>query len=128
MLPASDNMLIDALAKADIVLVPAAPWDDQATLYTKTALNPECFPKFSDAVGLMSTVFLDKEGKKVGGQYSMVGLGHSGFRQAAKNDAVLLMCGGEKRRSVALSALRGKLVSVLITSSATANWLLKQNV
>lgn len=119
-----DQELIKNLEKADVIFISAAPWNEQATLYHNRALNPKYFPSFKRAEAVMSGIFLDKDGKEVKGEYLIVGLGYEGFQRAAKNGAVILICGGINRRKVTLAALRGKLVSVLITTNGTAEWLL----
>jgi DNA-binding transcriptional regulator LsrR (DeoR family) len=37
------------------------------------------------------------------------------------------MCGGNSRNEVALAALRGELVSVLVTTRETAEWILENS-
>ena len=132
--PEAVNNLICKLEEADIILTSAAPWDEDAALYKDTGLSREYFPPLparpplpSDAIGLISGVFLNEEGGEVRGDYSIVGLDYNGFQHAAKKGAVILMCGGVKRREAALAALRGGLVSVLITTHQTAEWILQHS-
>lgn len=125
--PGGVNELIAELANADIILTTAGPWDKDATLYKNTGLDHHLFPQIEGAVvGLVSGVFLDENGTEVSGEYSIVGLDREGFISAARTGTVILMAGGEKRRRVALAALRVDLASVLITTSMTASWLLSQ--
>jgi methylglyoxal synthase/DNA-binding transcriptional regulator LsrR (DeoR family) len=126
--------LIRSLEEADIILTSASPWDEKTTLYQGTGLNrdflpplPTYPPRPEDAIGLISGVFLNHEGKQVVGEYSIVGLGYEGFQRAAANGAVILMCGGNERRKAVLAALRGRLVSVLITTTQTAEWILRHS-
>jgi len=125
-LSAEDNALIHELAEAKIILASAAPWNKEATLFKNTALKTEYFPKFTDAAGVISAIFLDENGKEAESQYSVVGLDYKGFHRAAKRGAVVLMCGGKNHRKIALAALRAGLVSVLITTNATADFLLEE--
>lgn len=124
--PGGVNELIAAMSNSDIVVTSASPWDEDAALYKNTGLDPQSFPAFDDAVGLVSGVFLDHSGQEVSGEYSIVGLDRLGFIKAAQVGTVILMAGGEKRRRVVLAALRAGLSSVLITTSLTAEWLLSQ--
>ncbi len=125
-LPKEDLELIKNLSSADLIVESGAPWNAQATF--AGLLNPAAIPKFSpNNVGTISVVFLNKKGEEVRVRYSAVGLGYRGLQKAASRGAVILMCGGEARREVALAALRGKLVSVLVTTSETAKYLLEKN-
>jgi len=124
-LPKDDERLIQGLAKADLMIVSAAPWNKNATLIKKTALSHAFFPKFRSALGTMSVVFLDRDGAKVKSSHYAVGLEHEGFQKAAKRGSVILVCGGASRRATALAALRGGLVSVLVTTRRTAEYLLR---
>lgn len=119
--------LITELSKADIVLTPASPWDEESSLYMNTGLKHEFFPDFNQGVvGTVSGLFLDEKGEEVPSQYSVVGLDREGFINAARTGTVILIAGGNKRRQTALAALRARLASVLITTSQTASWLLSQ--
>ena len=69
---------------------------------------------------------MNDKGEELKGAYSIVGLDFEGFRSAAERGAVVLMCGGEKRRKVLLAALRARMASVVITTKATADWILTQ--
>lgn len=115
---------ISKLKEADLIITTASPWDSNAALFRNTGLDSQYFPKFSDAIGTISGVFLDSRGFEVRGQYSIVGLDFSSFQNAAKNGAVVLMCGGSSRHEITLAALRGRLVSDLITTSETAKWII----
>jgi DNA-binding transcriptional regulator LsrR (DeoR family) len=95
-------------------------------LSNNTALRIEFFPRYEEAVGNVSAIFLNEMGKEVPGRYRGVGLSWVGLVKAARRGAVIVMCGGQERNSVALAVLRANLASVLITSSGTAEWLLGQ--
>ncbi len=125
-LPDSVRGLIVRLAEADLILTAGSPWDEQSSLYKNTGLNAACFPALDKAVGLVSGVFLDADGKELTGEYSIVGLGFEGFRAAAAKGRVVLMCGGKQRRRVLFAALEAGLASVLITTAATATWVLAE--
>ena len=127
-MPDSVNTLIDKVGCSDIILTSASPWDKNASLYNKTGIDNQYFPSFSKAVGTLSGIFLNERGREVKGKYTIVGLGWEGFHTAAKRGSVILVCGGKKRRTVLLAALRGKLVSVLVTTYKTAKWLLQQDL
>ncbi len=119
---------ITSLEEAEIILTSASAWNEKTALYKYTGLNTEYFPKPSEVVGNISGIFINHDGDEVRGLYSIVGLGYDGFRRAAKKGAVWLMCGGEDRRAVLLAALKKELVSVLITTNKTAEWILQQDV
>lgn len=123
-LPVRVRDLIGKLHSADIVVTAAAPWNEDAALLRETGLSPKFFPGFDEAVGLISGVFLRDDGTKVEKEYGIVGLDWEGFRDAAIEGDVILMCGGLERRRTLLAALRARLFSVLVTSSDTARWLL----
>jgi methylglyoxal synthase/DNA-binding transcriptional regulator LsrR (DeoR family) len=122
--PKSDLELIKKLEQANLILVSAARWDDEASLRRISALRKEHFPQpMKDAIGTMSAVFLKANGepaKENPSHYRKVGLGYSGFQAAAKKGSVILVCGGLDRHEVARAALLGRLVSVLITTRQTA--------
>ena len=122
------NKLISKLENADIIITSASPWNDNTSLYKNTGLKHEYLPKFNQAVGLLSGIFLNRDGKEMKGKYSIVGLDYKGFQNAATHGStVILTCGGEKRQPVLLAALRGGLVSVVITNTLTAEWILRQD-
>jgi len=125
-LPEAVRHTIHDLEKADLILTSASPWNEDASLYKNTGLDHHCFPPLSEAVGLISGVFLNPDGTELRGEYSVVGLGYSGFRQAVENGEVILMCGGESRRRVLHAALLGSLASVVITTSLSAKWALSE--
>ncbi len=125
--PESITNIIDDLKKADIVLTSASVWDKNASLARNTGLNQSKLPPYSKALATISGVFLDEDGKEVRGEYSVVGLGLSGLKEVSQNGAVVLMCGGESRNPVVLSALRAGFVSILITTRQTANWVLQHD-
>jgi|GEM_PF-2050836 len=124
-LPSDDQTLIKTLSSAELIIVSAAPWNSKATLVRETLLSRALFPAYKKAVGTMSVLFLREDGSEVLFKYSAVGLGHEGFASAARRGAVILVCGGAQRRKVALAALKGKLVSVLVTTNKTAEALLR---
>lgn len=124
-IPREDQELLKALGSADLILTSAAPWNPSVTLVKETLLDRASFPEFSKSVGTVSVLFLNQDGKEVKRTHSAVGLGYEGIRRAALNGAVILMCGGRDRRRVAKAALKAGLVSVLVTTSKTAEDLLK---
>jgi DNA-binding transcriptional regulator LsrR (DeoR family) len=124
-----DLELIENLSSADLIVTSGAPWTKDAIL--ADLLNPEAVPKklsvpkFSKKhVGTISLVFLDENGSEVEWPYSAVGLDFKGFRKAAKKGSVIVMCGGLARQEVAFAALNARLVSALVTTKKTANYLL----
>jgi methylglyoxal synthase/DNA-binding transcriptional regulator LsrR (DeoR family) len=127
-MPPHVSRLIEVLENADIILTSGSPWDETAALYKNTGLDHKHFPEISEDIGLVSGVFLDQNGKEREGEYTIVGLGYEGFRKAARHGAVILMCGGLKRRNVLRAALRGQLASVVITSTKTAEWIVADNL
>lgn len=124
-MPTDVAEVIANLENADLVLTSGSPWDPEAYLAQNTALDRSRLPDFSEAVGTISGVFLDATGKEVRGQYSIVGLGYEGLRKVAQNGEVVLICGGDERSLVVLAALRARLVSVLVTTRQTAEWMLQ---
>src|SRR2546425_7785058 len=122
-LPRDDEQLVKELQKADIVLISAAHWNENATLYKNLALNKAWFPNFEEAIAVISAIFLDKDGNEVHGKFSVVGLDLAGLQKVAKERTVILVCGGHDRRSAALAALRANLASVLVTTRSTATWV-----
>ena len=80
----------------------------------------------NDAVGTIGGVFIDDEGRLVESDYNVVGLDYSGYQAASLNSSqkVILMCGGARRHRLVKAALKARLMSVLITSKETAEWVL----
>lgn len=124
--PGTVRQLIDSLEGSDLVITSASPWNEETALYKNTGLDHNNFPPISKTTSLISGIFLDEHGNKLEGSYSIVGLDFEGFQRAAEKGAVILMCGGENRRSVLLAALRAHMASVVITTKATAKWVLRQ--
>lgn len=123
-LPEDDEKLEASLRSADLVLITAAPWNEEATLYKNTALKPELFPKCSKDRAVVGVVFLNSDGSEEPGRFSVVGLGYDGLREAARNGgSVIMVCGGNDRHEAALCALRAGFVGVLITTRQTAEWV-----
>ncbi len=123
--PGKVDDVIERLENADIVLTAASPWNVEAALAKHTGLDLQQFPRFHEAVGLVSGVFLNEEGQEVKREYSTVGLGFKGFKKAAKRQAVIMVCGGTERRPILAAALKARMVSSLVTTRATAGALLK---
>ena len=126
-----DATLMERLPYARLVLESAAPWSDASGLYSRSGLvrdNPDLFPELNDptVVGTVGGVFLSPVGTEVSTKLKLVGLGFDRMRQAAERGSVILVCGGTSRRIIVRSALWARLVSVLITSRRTAEWLLDQ--
>lgn len=124
--PEAVKRLIDALKEADLIITSASPWDEDTALYKYTGLDNKNFPLISDTTSLISGIFLNDKGDELKGSYSIVGLDFDGFQSAAERGAVVLMCGGGKRRKVLLAALRARMASIVITTKATAEWILTQ--
>lgn len=121
-----DRKLIARLEAADLILVIAAAWNRNHTLYSSTALDKHLLPPFDgEAVGTISASFINAQGKEVHWAYSEVGLDYAGLQKAAKRGAVVFICGGEERNQVLLAALQERLASVLVTTRSSAEWLLK---
>lgn len=122
---------IAGLEESDLILTSASPWGKSSpqSLAIRTALDRGIFPELGSATGNISAIFLDPVGKelKLRQGYSIVGLGYEGFQRAARAGVVILICGGANRHEVALSALRGNLASVLVTTNQTAHWILENN-
>jgi|CXWL01.1.fsa_nt_gi methylglyoxal synthase len=102
-LPLDDKKLMENLKQSDLIIISAAPWNNDSTFYQNTALSREYFPAPSAAEGNVSVIFLDKDGGEVKQHYSAVGLGYEGFQEAAKNGAVIFVCGGIAHRGIALA-------------------------
>lgn len=117
---------IEELAEADLIVTSASAWNRDASLAMNTGLNRTKLPDYTKAIATISGVFLAADGSEVRGEYSIVGLGYDGLRKAASDGRVVVMCGGRMRNPVVLSVLRGRLVSVLITTRQTAEWVLEQ--
>ncbi len=126
-IPINCTELLSKLRNADLIVTSASAWDEHASLALNTGLDIEKFPPFASAVGTISGIFLEADGTMVEGKYSVVGLGYEDLRQAAQQHRVVLLSGGDSRNKVVLAALRARLVSVLITSRQTAEWICKQS-
>ena len=124
--PEAVNRLINSLEEADLVITSASPWDEDTALYKNTGLDHNNFPPVAATTSLISGIFLDSEGNELKGDYSIVGLDFKGFQKAAKRGSVILMCGGTNRRKVLLAALQANMASVVITTKATAEYVLEQ--
>lgn len=125
-IPADVREIIVNLENADLILTSGSGWDSEASLARSTGLDTKKLPEFQSVAGTVSGVFLDEDGNEVRGEYEIVGLGYKGLKNAASKGAVVLMCGGQKRNKIVLSALRAHLVSVLISTKNTAKWVLAQ--
>lgn len=126
--PEAVKQLIQSLGEeADLIITSASPWNKDTALYKNTGLDHTKFPSLDDTTSLISGIFLDTDGIERKGDYSIVGLDFKGFRRAAERGAVILMCGGEKRKKVLLAALRARMASVVTTTWATADWILRQS-
>ena len=122
-----DRDQIAQMALADLVLVSAAPWNERSGLYLRSGWRPGyVFPSFDAACGTIGGVFLDETGAEVTSQWRLIGMDHASLAEAASKEAVVLIAGGRHRRPVIRAALQANLVSVLITSSHTAEWLLAE--
>jgi methylglyoxal synthase/DNA-binding transcriptional regulator LsrR (DeoR family) len=122
-----DDDLLHALESSDLILVTGAPWDAEANFYKRSHIDRKDLPPLREAggpVAMLSTIFLDEKGGEYKWKYRTVGLRYSNLKAAAQRGAVLLICGGTKHREIALSALKGELVSILVTTNFTAEWLL----
>ena len=118
--------VVDELEKADLVLTSAAPWHADASLLTKTGLSPGYFPDLEgEAIGIISGVFVDKNGSEVEAAYKIVGLDYMGFKRVATQGNVILVCGGDQRVPVVGALLRARLVSSLVTTVASAKALVE---
>ncbi len=121
--PESVAELIRRINSADIILTSATQWSPGGTETTldSTRLVPQPAP-----VGLISgAIAIDPAGNQIRGDYSVVGVDHESLRIAASENRVLLICGGKERHGVLAAVLRGRLASVLISTSATAAQMLK---
>ena len=125
-LPKEDLELITNLSNADLIITSGARWNPKAPVFR--ILDPAAMKRLElqSVVGTVSLIFLNRDGREVRWEYSPIGLDYKGFQQAAKRGAVILICGGESRKEIALAALRGKLVSVLVTTRKTAEYLVKE--
>lgn len=125
-LPKEDLDLITNLSNADLIITSGARWNPKAPVFR--ILDPAAMKRLElqRVVGTVSLIFLNRKGREVRWDYSPIGLDYKGFQQAAKRGAVILICGGESRKEIALAALRGKLVSVLVTTRKTAEYLVKE--
>jgi methylglyoxal synthase len=125
-LPKDVAEIVAKLVKSDLILTSGSDWDRNASLAKNTGLDRTKLPRFNRVAGTVSGVFLDQNGNEVKGEYQIVGVGHDGLKYAALNGTVVLTCGGSKRNRVVLAALRAKLVSVLVSTRQTAEWVLDQ--
>jgi DNA-binding transcriptional regulator LsrR (DeoR family) len=124
--PQNVAQLINKLQSANLVLTSASAWNKEASLANNTGLDRAKLPRFKPAIAMISGIFLDEKGEEINGEYSVVGLGRAELQKIRKSGDVVLMCGGNDRNPVVLSALRAKLVSVLITTRQTAEWVLSK--
>lgn len=121
----------DFASKSDVILTSLSHWHEEHKLLTQANFEPKRFPLPSSGVAaLMCGVFLASDGSEVPGEenhYRFTGLGYAGFLEAAGRRVVVLVAGGEERRPGILAAIRGKLISSLVTTKMTAEWLLEQD-
>jgi DNA-binding transcriptional regulator LsrR (DeoR family) len=78
------------------------------------------------AIGEVCYWCFDRDGRKVETPYEAIGLGFDGLRRIAQDPArtVILVTGGDRRRFEPLrAALRAGLVSVLVSDTVTARYL-----
>lgn len=120
-LTAADERLMRILPTSDLVLTSASAWNPESSI---VKYAPESTKGV--AIGAIGAVQIDEHGREVSSGQHIVGLQYGDLREAAKRGAVVMIAGGENRRHVVLAALRQRLTSVLITSRATAEWLVLQ--
>lgn len=126
-LPKHERDLIQSLGKAKIIIALAAPWKKAIALRKSAGLDVSNFPRAGQSAGAIGGIFLKANGDEASSKLLIVGLGYEGLRAAARDGSVILICGGRGRRPILLAALRGKLVSILITSRKTADWILRKD-
>ena len=127
LLPSDTIIAVDDLLNANFVLATASCWNESNGLYQAAGENRDLLPSINSvAVACVSGVFLDSNGIEVSPKCKIVGMSLEQFRQIAAKGSVLLMSGGEDRRIALLAALRAGIASVLVTTSQTASWLLRQ--
>jgi DNA-binding transcriptional regulator LsrR (DeoR family)/methylglyoxal synthase len=121
-----DASLKSRLCDASIVLTSAGPWDEESGLHMKSGVSVDLLPDIGDPTiaGTVGGVFVAKDGSEAPRKSLFVGLDYAGLRKVKKHGVVILVSGGESRREVVQAALNGNLVSVLISSNETVDWLL----
>ena len=124
-----DRELIRDLSNVDIALMTCSPWDKNGSVYKwcEGLRESQDLPDEQLCVGTMSGTFLEHfTGQEVQSPKVAIGIGYDGIVQVASQGALICVSAGNDYRSTILSALRGGLISILITSIETAEWLAEQ--
>lgn len=128
--PAEQKYFCKLAEKGDVILTSASHWHEHHLLFRIGRCSPNKLPPVGPQVaGLLAGVFLAPDGSQVPAaleHYRIASLGYEGFQQVASRGRVILVAGGKLHRPVILAALRGKLASVLITTTETGVWLLNR--
>ena len=127
-----DKDIVKELAKTDIVLVGATTLKKQIDKVKYFIQEQEPLKKILrdleiDRGHVISTIILDEKGNNKNIGISAIGIRFEELEEAKENGAVILACGGEEHRDSAYSALKGELISVLITTIETAKFLVKKS-
>jgi hypothetical protein len=123
-----DMNLSTSLKTASIVLATAGPWNESSGFYSRSPFKPGLLPEFDGSVAAnIGGVFIDSMGNEVETKIDLVGLNYAALKYAAGHGSVIVVCAGESRRYSLLAALKGSLISVLVTSRPTAEWLMAQS-
>jgi hypothetical protein len=115
------------LKSADVIIASASRWGEDPLLLRQLDRDRAPESALRATVGTIGTILLSEVGRVTLPGYKGVGMDFDGLKKVASSGGVMLMCGGEERRAVALSALRANLISVIFTTQPTADWLLQRS-
>jgi DNA-binding transcriptional regulator LsrR (DeoR family) len=117
---------LDLAGRADVALVGIGAFEPGSTLLSNgSTLTPEEVAdlKAHGVVGDIALQFFDTDGRKVDHPVNsrIVGTDLERIRSIGR---VIGVAGGPQKRHAVRAALRGRLISVLVTDDQTAKWLL----
>jgi DNA-binding transcriptional regulator LsrR (DeoR family) len=127
--------MLDKIRLCDVVVTSMGPIQNQngaadMSLSNDKSMNEELYEAAlaTGAVGEICYWLLDEDGnEKVTAKWRSMGLGYAGLRDIAKKGEVILVSGGDRRRFVGIrAALRGRLVTTLVTDTTTAKFLMDE--
>jgi methylglyoxal synthase len=123
-----DQRLKEILPSSDLILTAAAPGKPNSPL-NQGAKSRKPFPRDITPTAIISGVLLDDQGNNIPptNGFTHAGLDFEGLKSAADNGSVIVICGGNLRNAALLAILKAKVVSVLVTTSKSAEWILQNS-
>jgi DNA-binding transcriptional regulator LsrR (DeoR family) len=126
--------MLEKIRLCDVVVTSMGPIQNQnggadMSLSNDRTMNAELYEAAlaTGAVGEICYWLFDEDGNEKVTKWRSMGLGYAGLREIAKKGEVILVSGGDRRRFVGIrAALRGGLVTTLVTETITAKFLMDE--